>query len=69
MNLILLFVSVIFVNLIRITESEWILVFNDEFNGREPDSRYWKTRKLLSEKNKITFINEYLIATNGILYF
>ncbi len=69
MNSILLFVSVIFVDLIRVTESEWILVLGDEFNGTKLDSRYWKTRKLLSEKNKIMFINEYLIATNGILYF
>ncbi len=69
MNLILLFVSVIFVNLIRVTESEWILVFNDEFNGTKLDSRYWKTEKHSSEKNKIMFINEYSIATNGILYF
>jgi len=69
MNLILLFVSVIFVNLIRITESKWISVFNDEFNGRYLDSTCWYTTKRLSEKNKIMFINEYSIATNGILYF
>ncbi len=69
MNLILLFVSVIFVNLIRVTESEWILVLDDEFNGTNLDSRYWYTGKDLSKKNKIMFINEYSIATNGILYF
>jgi len=50
MNLILLFVSVIFVNLIRVTESEWILVFNDEFNGTKLDSKYWETGRQISEK-------------------
>ncbi len=39
MNLILLFVSVIFVNSIGVTESEWNSVFKDEFNGEELDSR------------------------------
>ncbi len=41
MNLILLLVSVIFVNSIQATESEWSLVFNDEFNGGKLGSRYW----------------------------
>jgi hypothetical protein len=45
MNFILLFVSVIFVNSIRVTESEWSLVFKDEFNGEELDSRYWSSIK------------------------
>jgi hypothetical protein len=53
MNLILLLVSVIFVNSIRVTESEWSLVFNDEFNGEKLDSRYWASTEELSEKNKI----------------
>ncbi len=56
MNLILLFVSVIFVNSIRVTESEWSLVFKDEFNGEELDLGYWVSMKELSEKNKIMFI-------------
>jgi hypothetical protein len=67
MNLVLFFVSVIFVNSIRVTESEWSLVFNDEFNEGKLDSRYWDSTKL-SEKNEIMFIN-YSIATNSILYF
>jgi hypothetical protein len=53
MNFILLFVSVIFVNSIRVTESEWGLVFEDEFNGEELDSRYWLSIKKIGEKNKI----------------
>jgi hypothetical protein len=65
MNLILLFVSVIFVNSIRVTESEWSLVFKDEFNGEELDSNNWVSTKELSEKNKIMFINEYSITTNS----
>ncbi len=68
MNLVLLFVSIIFVNSIRVTESKWSLVFSDEFNGGKLDSRYWVSTKL-SEKNKIMFINDYSIATNSILYF
>ncbi len=39
MSLILLLVSVIFANSIQVTESEWSLVFKDEFNGEELDSR------------------------------
>jgi hypothetical protein len=54
MNLIL-FVSVIFVNSIRVTESEWSLVFRDEFNGRKLDSRYWESKKL-RKKRKINNI-------------
>jgi len=53
MNLILLFVSVIFVNSKRVTESQWRLVFSDEFNGEKLDSRYWLSANELSEKNKI----------------
>jgi hypothetical protein len=56
MNLILLLVSVIFANSIRVTESEWSLVFKDEFNGEELDLGYWVSMKELSEKNKIMFI-------------
>jgi hypothetical protein len=56
MSLILLLVSVIFANSIQVTESEWSLVFKDEFNGEELDSRYWVSMKELSEKNKIMFI-------------
>jgi hypothetical protein len=56
MNLILLLVSVIFANSIRVTESEWSLVFKDEFNDGKLDSRYWASIKDSSEKNKIMFI-------------
>ncbi len=50
MNFILLFVSVIFFNSIRVTESEWSLIFSDEFNGEKLNSRYWVSKKELSEK-------------------
>jgi hypothetical protein len=63
MNFILFFVSLIFVNSIRVTESEWSLMFRDEFNGDELNPRYWISKKI-SEKNKIMFINEYSIVTN-----
>ncbi len=63
MNFILFFVSLIFVNSIRVTESEWSLVFKDEFNGGKLDGYYWAS-KTFSEKNKIMFINEYSIVTN-----
>jgi hypothetical protein len=49
MNLILLLVSVIFANSIRVTESEWSLEFEDEFNEEELESSFWVSTKELSE--------------------
>jgi hypothetical protein len=58
MNSILLFICVIFVNSIPKTQSEWQLVFRDEFNETALNERYWESKKLLG-KNKKTVFSKY----------
>jgi hypothetical protein len=42
-------------NSLQVTESEWSLVFSDEFKGNKLDSKYWSSTNEISEKrsNKI----------------
>jgi hypothetical protein len=59
MSLILLLVSVIFANSIQVTESEWSLVFKDEFNDGKLDSF------LVLVLNYKSLQSDRLIATTG----
>jgi hypothetical protein len=56
MNSILLFICVILVNSIPKTQSEWQLVFRDEFNETALNGLYWESKKELGRNKKTVFL-------------
>ncbi len=55
MNSILVVICVILINSILKTQSEWQLVFRDEFNKAALDERFWESTKELSKNKKAIY--------------